>query len=239
MRVESLLNPPILFDRRPARDHDAESALDGYGRAIGLGATGIEGTAWATADGIVVLSDRDSVGGALRRRSIATLRHSSLPGAIPTLDEIYDSLGFEFDVALDVANADAAAAVIRVARVLGGERAVRRLWLINPEWERLGEWRQEWNDVRLVNRTRLRSLRRGPERRAAQLAEVGVDAVLLNQSEWTGGLTTLFHRFGRLAFACDARYERILRELTRIGIDGISSDQVERMVAALPRKDQD
>ena len=70
----------------------------------------------------------------------------------------------------------------------------------------------------------------GPERRAAQLSAAGIDAVNLHETEWTGGLTTLFHRFGVLAFGWDAQHERVLRNLVRMGIDAVYSDHVDRMV---------
>jgi glycerophosphoryl diester phosphodiesterase len=62
----------------------------------------------------------------------------------------------------------------------------------------------------------------------------------LHYSEWTGGLTTLVHRFGRLAFAWDAQHERVLREMLRMGVDGVYSDHVDRMVrvvGAAPERD--
>jgi glycerophosphoryl diester phosphodiesterase len=73
----------------------------------------------------------------------------------------------------------------------------------------------------------------GAERRAAQLAAAGIDAVNLHHSDWSAGLTTLFHRFDRLAFGWDAQHERILLGLLAIGIDAVYSDHVDRMVDAL------
>lgn len=207
--------------------------LDDYALALSFGATGIESKAWSTADGVVVLHDRDSLRGGLRRRLIAKTVHGSLPTEIFPLEALYERCGSDFDLALDVADGDTAAAAIRAARSAGGEPAIRRLWLIHSDWECLGEWREQWADVRLVNRAKLRGLRLGPERRAAQLSAAGIDAALLHHSEWTGGLTTLFHRFERLAFAAEARHDRIMRNLVRMGIDGMSSDQIERMVGAL------
>lgn len=233
--VESLLNPPILFGRRPARDHAPGGELATYGRAVTLGATGIEASAWSTADGVVVVHDRGSVGGALRRRPIRDVLHSALPAGLPTLESLYGLGGADLDIALDVADAASAEAAIHTAQAVAGDEAVRHLWLANPDWELLGAWRERWADVRLANRTRLRGLDQGPERRAAQLAAAGIDAVILHHSEWTGGLTTLFHRFGRLAFASDASHGRIMRELLRMGIDGVSSEQVERVVGTLGR----
>ena len=69
-------------------------------------------------------------------------------------------------------------------------------------------------------------IKEGPERRAALLAEAGVDAINLHQSDWTGGLTTLFHRFRRYAFglgrparagAADAAAHGHRRRLQRLG----------------------
>ncbi len=76
-------------------------------------------------------------------------------------------------------------------------------------------------------------MRQGPERRAAQLAEAGIDAVNLHYTDWTGGLTALFHRFGRYTFGWDAQHERIIRDLVRMGIDGVFSDHVDRLVDAM------
>jgi glycerophosphoryl diester phosphodiesterase len=87
--------------------------------------------------------------------------------------------------------------------------------------------------VRLVDSTRLSRIKEGPERRAATLAGKGIDAINLHHLEWTGGLTTLFHRFGVLAFGWDAQNPRVLAELLDAGIDGVYSDHVDRMVDAL------
>ncbi|HEX8770387.1 MAG TPA: hypothetical protein VF711_06450, partial [Acidimicrobiales bacterium] len=221
--------------RYPVRDRDADSVIDTYAGALALGATGIGATARLTADGVVVLSDSESLRVRLRRRPIAEVPQASLPAGTPSLQEVYQRCGIDFSLALDVADSDVAAAVIRTAQTCGGEQIMRRLWLVNSDWERLAEWRERWTEIRLVNRASLGALRRGPERRAAQLAAAHVDAVLLSPAEWTGGLTTLFHRFERNAFASDSPHERVMRELLRMGIDGLSSDQVERMMRAAGR----
>jgi len=151
---------------------------------------------------------------------------------VPTLEDLYAECGTGFELSLDVKDATAAAAVVEVARGAGTE-ATDRLWLCYPDWEVLSGWRRDLDDVRLVDSTKVRSMRQGPERRAAQLSAAGIDAVNLHHLEWTGGLTTLFHRFGRLAFGWDAQHERVIKNLQRAGIDGIYSDHVDRMVDAL------
>jgi glycerophosphoryl diester phosphodiesterase len=84
----------------------------------------------------------------------------------------------------------------------------------------------------LVHSTRLRYLKEGPERHAASLAESGIDAVNFHHSDWSAGLTTLFHRFERYCIGWDAQYERVIRNLYLMGIDGIHSDHVDRLVSA-------
>jgi glycerophosphoryl diester phosphodiesterase len=96
-------------------------------------------------------------------------------------------------------------------------------------------WRPIASDARLVDSTRIRRVREGPERRAAALADAGIDAINLHHSDWTGGLTTLFHRFNVMTFGWDAQFERVLDGLLDIGIDGVYSDHVDRMVDALAR----
>ena len=87
-------------------------------------------------------------------------------------------------------------------------------------------------DVHLVDSTRLRAIREGAERRAASLADAGVDALNMHHTDWNGGLTTLLHRFDRFAFAWDVQHDYALRTTLRMGIDGVYSDHVDRMMDA-------
>ena len=197
-----------------------------------LGATGLESDVWLTADGVAVLDHDGKVKSGLRRRPVSTVPRSALPAHVPTLEDLYAECGTGYELSLDVKDPEAAATVAAVARAAGGD-APGRLWLCHPDWELLVDWRKELDDVHLVDSTKLRAMRQGPERRAAQLSAAGIEAVNLHQSEWTGGLTTLFHRFGVLAFGWDAQHERIIRNLVRMGIDGVYSDHVDRMVEVI------
>jgi glycerophosphoryl diester phosphodiesterase len=96
----------------------------------------------------------------------------------------------------------------------------------------LSELRPLAPDVKLVNSTRLERIKEGPERRAAVLAAEHIDAVNLHRTDWTGGLTTLFHRFGRIAFGWDLQFDHQLRPALRMGLDGVFSDHVDVMVDA-------
>jgi glycerophosphoryl diester phosphodiesterase len=69
----------------------------------------------------------------------------------------------------------------------------------------------------------------------ARLRQAGIDALNLHFSEWTGGLTALVHRFELYALAWDAQFERVLDETLAMGVDGIFSDHVDRMMDAIAR----
>ena len=224
-----MLRPPIAFAHRGARAHARENTLEAFRLALRLGATGLESDVWLTADGAAVLDHDGVVRSGLRRRAIADVTRTALPSHVPTLDELYRECGTGFELSLDVKDAAAADAVLAVARAAGGD-AVGRLWLCHHDWRVVAGWRGLSDDVHLVDSTRLKYMRQGPERRAAQLADAGSDCVNLHHSDWTGGLTTLFHRFERYTFGWDAQYERVIAALVRMGIDGVYSDHVDRLV---------
>jgi glycerophosphoryl diester phosphodiesterase len=234
-RLPSLLDPPIAFAHRGARAHERENTLDAFQLALRLGATGLESDVWLTADGEAVLDHDGVVGGRLlRRQTIARARRAELPDHIPTLEDLYAACGTGVPVSLDVKDPDAFPRVLAVARAAGGG-APERLWLCHHDWNLVAGWRAEAPDVRLVDSTRLQRMRQGAERRAAALANAGIDAVNLHHTDWTGGLTTLFHRFGIFAFGWDAQQPRVLDELLDLGIDAVYSDHVDRMHDAMTR----
>ncbi len=231
-RVPATVKPPYAFAHRGARALATENTLEAFTLALRLGATGLESDVWLTADGEAVLDHDGIVGGRLRRRAIGTLERNDLPPHIPTLDDLYATCGTDVQVSLDVKDPAAFDRVIAVARAAGGN-ALANLWLCHPRWEQVAEWRGYNDTVRLVDSTRLDRIKEGPERRAADLAAAGVDALNMHHLDWTGGLTTLCHRFGVLAFGWDAQSPRVLSELIDAGIDGVYSDHVDRMVDAV------
>jgi glycerophosphoryl diester phosphodiesterase len=224
--------PPIGFAHRGARAHAEENTLEAFALACRLGASGLESDAWLTADGEVVLDHDGEIRQGLRKRPIAALRRSALPSHIPTLAELYDRCGTNLPLSVDVKDHAAAPAVVAVAKAAGGD-ALGNLYLCSGSWEEAASWRALSDDVKLVDSTRLRRIKEGAERRAATLADVGIDVLNLHVDDWTGGLTALFHRFGIRAFGWDAQYRRQLDALLHAGIDGIYSDHVERMMDAI------
>ena len=200
--------------------------------AVRLGATGLESDVWLTRDGEAVLDHDGVVRQGLRKRPIARSTGLTCRSTSPPWRPCTPPSGTELDISLDVKDVAAFDRTIAVARA-AGDGALERLWLCHHRWEQVAAWRQACPEVRLVDSTFLGHMPEGPEQRAAALARSGIDAVNLHHSEWTGGLTALFHRFGVLCFGWDAQHDRILDDLLDAGVDAVYSDHVDRMVDAL------
>ena len=224
-RLPSLLDQAILFARRGGRAETRDQVRDAFAGAVAAGATGLHTEAWLTADGEVVV-DATGLVRRLPRRRVRDRIRAELDAWL-SLEELL-ALPTQVPVRLGVAEPEAAAAIVDVARRVGG---VDRLWLAHEDLETLAGWRDLSSEVHLVNAITTSALPFGAERRAAELAAARIDAVALPDDDWSGGQVTLFHRFEVLAFADGAHYERQLVRLIDMGIDAVSGDHVDRMVA--------
>jgi glycerophosphoryl diester phosphodiesterase len=231
-RLPSLLDPPIGFAHRGARDRAPENTIEAFRVALELGATGLESDVWLTADGVLVLDHDGTVRIGRRRRPIAACSSADLPAHIPPLHALFEQCGSDFHLSLDLKQPGVGAAVIDVVASATGSR-LDRLWLCADSVDELVDLRQVSADVRLVHSTKLSRLRDGPERAAAVLAELGVDAINLHYTDWTGGLVALFHRFERFALGWDLQYDHVLHPAVRMGLDGVYSDHVDVMMQVL------
>lgn len=217
-----------LFAHRGASAAAQENTIDAFVMALELGADGLASEAWLTADGQAVLDRDGQVGGRFRRRRFGSLERASIPDHVPSIDDMFDLIDDSADLLLDVGDPDAIEPIISAARRIGSG-AEERLWLRHGELEVLTDWRRR-TAAKLVFGTRLKS-GESQERLANQLRERGVDALSLSHREWSGGLVTLVHRFDRYALATGLVHEREMAKLLDVGIDGISSPHVDRMIA--------
>lgn len=229
-RHPRLLEVPIGFAHRGASAAAPENTLEAFRLAVELGASGLESDVWVSSDGEAVLDHDGLVGGWLRRRPMGTVLRHRLPGHVPTLGELYEACGTDRPISLDVKDPAALDAVLVAADAVG---ARGNLWLCHPDIDLLAGWRDQAEGAHLVASTRLRAFTDGTERAAAELSRLSIDAVNLHHTEWTGGLTTLFHRFELVCLGWDAQLPRHLAELLDMGIDGVFSDHVDRMMEAI------
>jgi glycerophosphoryl diester phosphodiesterase len=228
----SLVRPTIGFAHRGAKKHAPENTLEAFLLARRLGATGLESDVWLTADGHPVLDHDGVVKTGVRRRMISDVTRKELPSHVPGLDDLYASVGTAMPLSLDLKDPRAIGPTVAVARAAGTE-AVDNLWLCDWDWERLAADRSKFPDVKLVDSTRLKRLKVGPERHAARLSSAGIDAINMHYTDWNLGLTTLFHRFDLFAFGWDAQFDRVIRALIGMEIDAVYCDDSELMMAVI------
>ena len=229
-RLPSLLDDPIGFAHRGARAYAPENTIEAFQLALKLGANGLESDVWVTSDGVAVL-DHDGVVRARfgRRRPINEVRRDELPAHVPELAELIDRCGSSYHLSLDLKDAASGQRVIDVVRE-AAPSLLPRLWLCAPQYQTLLPLRGQ--GARLVDSTRLNKIKEGPERRAAALADEGIDAVNMFHTDWNGGLVTLFHRFDRLAFSWGIQEEHLLQRTFWMGADAVYSDHPDRMMDA-------
>ncbi len=224
----------ITFAHRGARSERPENTLAAFERGLELGASGLESDAWLSADGEVVL-----VHDGVFRRGLRKIRVGASTAAelaefdVPRLADLYRECGTEFELSIDAKEAAVIGPMVEVARAAGGG-APGRLWICSPDLDSLRTRRLELADVKLVHSPGYGALPPATlERHAADLATAHIDALNLHHADWSLGTVTLVHRFGVKAFAWDTQEMRHLLRALRFGVDGVFSDRVDRMLAAV------
>lgn len=230
-RLPSLNNGAIGFAHRGARALADDNTIEAFELAVSMGASGLETDIWVTSDGVAILDHDGKVGPFYRRRPIVSVEACEVPSSMPTLKYFYETIGTTLPLSVDVKDASAFEAIVSAAREIGHD-AEENLWLCHPDLKILSRWRSQ-TSAKLVNSTRLERLDDGPERRAAELESLGIEAINLFHTDWTGGLISLFHRFGRYALGWGIQHQRELAKILDAGIDAVFSDYVDRMMAAI------
>lgn len=223
---------PIGFAHRGARAERRENTLDAFRRALELGATGVETDAWLTADGEAVL-DHDGVTGRRwlgRGRPISSQVRAELPAHIPALRDLYAECGTDFELSIDLKGRGVVEVVLAVARAA---QAADRLWLCHDDAQLLAMWRAASHPAHLVQSTRRSRVQEGLAARAATLRSLGVDALNLHVDDWDGPGVSEVHGAGLLAFGWDAQTARDIGRGLELELDGLYSDHVDRLMAAI------
>ena len=228
-RLPSLLNEPILFAHRGASAYSPENTLESFALALKLGATGLESDIWVTRDGVLVLDHDGVVKSRLRSKPIAEFDRSALPSHIPSLEQLLQHCGTQYQLSLDIKDP---VVFDTIEQIVGNIDAsmLERMWLCHPSSELLMSKRDSILNCKLVDSTRLGKIKEGPERRAANLAAGGIEACNMHHTDWTGGSTTLVHKFGMYAFGWDCQFDYVLSTSFRMGLDAVFSDHVDTMV---------
>lgn len=229
-RLPSLVDEPIAFAHRGARAHAQENTIEAFQLALRLGANGLETDAWITQDGHVVFDHDGVVRIRGRKRSISDVARTSLPTHIPTASEFFEACGTGFRLSVDIKDDAATDALVQASHEAGFQ--LDHLFVCHWRSAECFSIRERHPDIKVVDSTRLQRLKDGPEMRAALLSNKGIDVLNMHISDWNGGLVTLLHRFNVQAFGWDIQFPDALSKGLRMGLDGIYSDHVDRMVEA-------
>jgi glycerophosphoryl diester phosphodiesterase len=210
------------FAHRGGRAHGPDNTLPTFAKALADGATALETDAWVTADGYVVL-DHDGLHRAGRpdQRPITEIRRAELADHIPTLADLYDSCGVDYDLAVDIKGEGAGTAISKVAEDHG---VAERLWLFTSSASRPGEVGNAHAGVTVRGAELREAHRRKPLLRS--LRDEGIEVVNARWPFWSRRAVNEVHELGMLAFAWDVQRSIALWRCNRLRIDGIFSDHV-------------
>jgi glycerophosphoryl diester phosphodiesterase len=226
----------IAFAHRGASAHAPENTLAAFRLAIELGATGLESDAWLSADGEPVLVHDRTITRAGRRIDVTRGTAASLRDfGVPTLRALYETVGTDVELSLDLEHAAVGRPTLEVSIEAG---AVARLWVCSADLDLLGALRGASPDVKLVCSTRPRRVPGGIEALVPELAASGVDVLNMHWRDWTTRFVDTVHGAGLLAFGWDAQDTRAISRLLELCVDGIYSDWPERLAAAIAAQEE-
>lgn len=217
----------IAFAHRGARAYVRENTLEAFQLGLRLGATGLESDVWITKDGIPVLDHDGVVQGRILKKPISNYLRKDLPEHIPTLRDLLLMTPPEVAISLDVKDDDSFEAVISEIRSVHGAHSPF-IYLCHPDIDVLENQRRKSQGISLVSSTRLSKLKKGPEMHAARMRDLDVEVMNMHHTDWNGGLVALFRRFDLQCFAWDCQFARNIRDMAKIGINGIFSDWPDR-----------
>ena len=149
---------------------------------------------------------------------------------MPRLADLYADLGNDYE-ALSLDLYDVAAAEPR-ARGGGDVGAADRLWLCSGRLSTLEHLASLGTAAHLVHSTNHNGLGASAERHADRLADIGVEVCNMRHNEWTAG-SSACSTASTCSRSWDVQEVRHLRAMLEIGIDGLCSDHVDRMVATV------
>lgn len=226
-----------LFAHRGGFDSGhPENTVEALAHALDLGAS-LETDVRLSVDGVPVLvHDSYLLGGGLplrRVRRTTAARLASL--GVPSLRDLYDALGSDYELSVDVKDDEAGAAAIAVALEAGD---VSRLWLVHDSLHVLQRLRRASAEVRLVHETRLADLERrdtDPETHMDDLVAARVEAQNTHWSRWTPALVEAAHGRGLLAFGSIAQLPHQMERALRLGLDGLYTDHVADLLGVARR----
>lgn len=161
--------------------------------------------------------------GRFERRPLRQLSRAQLPAAIPSLAELWEHCGSGFELSLDMADPDAAEAVVELARRYD---ALPRLWLTYWRLPTIAAWRRRWPEIHLVYPTLFGFPEPLLRRTAVRVAAAGADALNLHHRLLTASTARIVHLSGLQFFAWGLCHQRHVRRARALGADAVYVDDL-------------
>jgi glycerophosphoryl diester phosphodiesterase len=221
---------PLRFAHRGAPVAPTRgNTLAAFERALRDGAEGLESDVRLTADGVPVL-----VHGLARfdRRPLRQLTRAELPPDVAALEELWQRCGNGFELSLDMADPDAAEAVVALARRFG---AYERLWLTYWRLPTVAAWRRRWPDVHIVYPTLFGFPNALLRRTAQRVAVAGADALNLHHRLVNRNTAGVVKAAGLQCFAWGLRHEHHVRRARALGMDAVYVDDLSPIARPVRR----
>lgn len=219
---------PVLFAHRGANLVFPENSLPAFAEAVRLGATGLETDVWQTRDGVVVIDHDGLVRSGLRRRPIKSVDIAALPSHLPTFESLLRQTPALVDISVDIKDPEAFKNLAGSVELVG--RNADTVWVCHPELNVLQRWFEIDPRFSFVHSTKIRVIEESPEKHALQLRDRSIRVCNMHWRDWSGGLVALYHRFEIACFAWGLVHETEIKEMLRIGIDGLYADDVALLV---------
>jgi glycerophosphoryl diester phosphodiesterase len=167
----------------------------------------------------VLFHGRGKFGG----QPLGQIPRARLPRSIPSLADLWEQCGSDFDLALDMVDPGACEAVVELAARHG---ALDRLWLTYWHLPVLATWRERYPNVRLVYATMLAFPSAVLRRTTRRVEQAGVDALNVYHRFVGARTVATVHSSGLLLFAWGLRHPRQAGRLRAIGVDGLFVDNL-------------
>lgn len=229
-----LRRPPLLVAEGGASVREPPQSAAAVELALRLGATAVWVRAWMTSDAELVISPAASI-----RRGLKRLPLSSLPAAelnqVSHLSDVADLLGPATALVVEVADVPAGDAVALWAATRSaptGPDEAKGIWMSGHQVDALARWARVGGVIGTVHGVRVEEITGSLERHFSHLRDLGIDALALPRSSWSGGLVAMAHRFRREAWALGAEHTRMAVDLLTMGVDAVGSAHPDRLVDA-------
>lgn len=222
---------PIRSGHRGAAGLVAANTLASFAEAVRLGCDLVEVDVQPTADGVLVLLHDNDVVVDGRRRPVAALTLKALRQAVPDVPALGDALALLGDGAIPLLDLKGSGFEAQLAATV--ERAgIRRAIVCGGPLSSLLATHQGYPAIATSLTFDTRELE---GLHAAAIAELPTDAVTVNHRRLTAALVDLFHEQGISVLAWTVDDAPRMHEVVRMGVDGITTNRPDLLVAAFPR----